>query len=125
MKSLPIGLALLGCWFAGLANAQAAEPWPDGPGSIVTKAFCGACHSLALVRSQSLTRDEWDNLLVWMSEEQNMPAVVSPLRDQLLDFLALEFGQSGQDGPTQRLIDTLGGRQGIRYRALVDPDESP
>ncbi len=105
-----------------VASAALAEridaAWPTTEGSAVAAAFCGSCHSLALVQSQSLSRREWERVLVWMSKTQNMPAVAEPLRGQLLDFLAREFGADRDNG--ESLATSVSGLQGIRYRPAVE-----
>ena len=102
-----------------LAKSVAAqsETWPQSEGGAVTAAFCGACHSLALVQSQSLQRSEWDRVLRWMSDTQNMPRIQEPLRGQILDFLVREFGPTLAEA--SGLPDRVSGLQGIRYRPAL------
>ena len=68
------------------------ENWPAGEGRELTGAWCGGCHSLNLVRQQGLTHEGWDELLVWMSEKQNMPPLKGERRSTVLDYLATNFG---------------------------------
>jgi len=69
-------------------------PWdeyPEGEGRQITYAICAPCHSFELVATQGMSRDRWDETLVWMTEKQGMGALPLELRDQILDYLALAF----------------------------------
>jgi cytochrome c len=79
------------------AGAAASVPdfgpdWPAGPGQAETGQLCNACHSLAIVKQQGLSRDSWDELLDWMVEEQGMAEQSPEQRDLILDYLATHFG---------------------------------
>lgn len=65
---------------------------PPGPGRETVYGLCSACHSLMIVKQQGLSRDAWDETLVWMVEEQGMPPLDPPERAQVLDYLAQHFG---------------------------------
>ncbi len=49
--------------------------------------LCQACHSLKIVLQQRLSREVWDETLVWMIEEQGMPAPEPAHYTRLLDYL--------------------------------------
>jgi len=66
--------------------------WPAGPGREVTGYTCNACHSLAIVKQQGLSRETWDELLDWMVEEQGMAEPPADQRALMLDYLAAHFG---------------------------------
>jgi cytochrome c len=81
----------------GAAAAAAAQPdfgpdWPAGPGQAEAGALCNACHSLAIVKQQRLSRDVWDRLLDWMVKEQGMAEQTPERRLLILDYLAAHFG---------------------------------
>jgi cytochrome c len=85
------------------ASAAPAAPavdfgpdWPAGPGQLETGTQCNACHSLALVKQQKLTRDRWDQLLSWMVSEQGMPEPDPARRELMLEYLATHFGRPGR-----------------------------
>lgn len=85
---------------SGQSANRAGEPvdpfgddWPQGVGRNETGFTCNACHSLAIVKQQGLNRGDWDELLVWMVEEQGMPELSPLTRDHVLDFLAEHFGR--------------------------------
>lgn len=65
--------------------------WPLGPGREDTGYLCGACHSLAIVKQQGLKREDWDELLDWMVEEQGMDELEAADRELILDYLAKNF----------------------------------
>jgi cytochrome c len=48
---------------------------PPGSGREEVYYSCQACHSLAIVKQQGLSRESWDETLVWMVEEQGMPEI--------------------------------------------------
>jgi len=96
MRRLPSILALgLAGWSLLAPAGRAEEGWgglPPGPGREEVFTLCNACHSLAIVKQQGLSRRVWDETLVWMVEEQGMPALDRPARDQVLDYLAEHYG---------------------------------
>ena len=53
---------------------------------------CQACHSLAIVKQQGLSRESWDESLIWMVEEQGMPELDPDERELVLDYLAELYG---------------------------------
>ena len=65
--------------------------WPLGPGREDTGYLCGACHSLAIVKQQGLTRGDWDELIDWMIEDQGMAELDTADREIILDYLAEHF----------------------------------
>jgi cytochrome c len=91
-------IAYLATLHEGGTSAAAATPpdfgadWPAGPGQIETGVLCNACHSLAIVKQQRLSRDVWDKLLDWMVEEQGMAEQTPERRLLILDYLAAHFG---------------------------------
>ena len=81
---------------ATAANAPAADfgpDWPAGPGQAETGQQCNACHSLAIVKQQKLTRERWDQLLHWMVSEQGMPEPEPERRAVILEYLVTHFGR--------------------------------
>ena len=71
------------------------EDWaglPSGPGREEGFYLCQACHSLAIVKQQGLSREDWDETLIWMVEEQGMPELDESEETLLLDYLAEHFG---------------------------------
>ena len=66
------------------------EDWaglPPGVGREDVFYLCQACHSLKTVLQQRLSREVWDETLVWMIEEQGMPAPEPADYARLLDYL--------------------------------------
>ncbi len=76
--------------------ALAAEPeepsvLPDGHGRDETFYACTACHSTALIRRSGFTRQQWDDLIDWMVEKQNMNPLEPEERKLIVDYLAAAF----------------------------------
>ena len=81
---------------AGQAVTQGdsfGDDWPRGVGREETGVVCSGCHSLAIVKQQGLSREDWDELLVWMVEEQGMPELSRGVRESILGFLAKNYGR--------------------------------
>jgi Spy/CpxP family protein refolding chaperone len=83
---------LLACTSAAAQPArETPDALPPGPGRDVTFHVCTPCHSTALIRRSGLTRPQWDALMDWMSERQNMPVLNPALRTMVVDYLAEAF----------------------------------
>lgn len=74
------------------AAADFGAGWPPGPGQVEAGRLCSACHSLAIVKQQRLSRATWDELLDWMVDEQGMAAQPPETRALILDYLVEHFG---------------------------------
>jgi cytochrome c len=61
---------------------------PPGEGREEVEIYCSACHSLKIVTQQGLSREDWDELLVWMVDEQGMDELPPDDRKLILDYLA-------------------------------------
>ena len=75
---------------------------PDGKGRAEVGIYCATCHSLGLVVQQDLTREQWDELFVWMVEEQGMEPLPKKDREIVLDYLGEHIGP---DSHKQRLCE--------------------
>lgn len=81
------------------------EDWqglPPGPGREQVFNLCQACHSLALVKQQGLSRDSWDELLTWMVEEMDMPRSDAADRKLILDYLSSNLSITRNLRPKRR-----------------------
>lgn len=67
------------------------EDLPDGKGRETTFYTCTACHGVALIKAQGLTRDLWDSTLDLMIEKHRMPPPKAADRTEILDYLAEQF----------------------------------
>lgn len=67
------------------------EDLPDGKGREITFYTCTACHGVALIKAQGLTRDLWDSTFDLMLEKHRMPPVKAAERAEILDYLAEQF----------------------------------
>jgi hypothetical protein len=67
------------------------EDLPDGPNREITFYTCTACHGVALIKAQGLTRDLWESTFDLMLEKHRMPPVKPDERAQILDYLSEQF----------------------------------
>ena len=67
------------------------EDLPDGKGRETTFYTCTACHGVALIKSQGLSRDMWDSTFDLMLEKHHMPPVKAAERSEIVDYLATQF----------------------------------
>ena len=76
------------------------EDLPDGKGRETTFYTCTACHGVALIKAQGLTRDLWDASIDLMVEKHRMPPVKDTERAEILDYLTEQFPprRRGRDG---------------------------
>ena len=61
---------------------------PPDTGRDEVEAYCGACHSLKIVVQQGLSRADWEDVLVWMVEEQEMQPLEPVEHELVIDYLA-------------------------------------
>jgi hypothetical protein len=86
-------LTLIGVIFllAGPVGAESEDEYeglPPGLGRDEVYGYCGACHSVRLVTQQGLSRESWDETLVWMIEEQGMGELDDETHKLILDYLS-------------------------------------
>jgi len=67
------------------------EDLPDGKNRDLTFYTCTACHGVALIKAQGMTRELWDSTFDLMLEKHRMPAVPAAERAEILDYLAATF----------------------------------
>ncbi len=63
----------------------------DAPGVETTYYACSACHSERIVAQQGLSRKGWEEMLVWMVEEQGMFELEDAERNEVLDYLTAHY----------------------------------
>jgi cytochrome c len=86
-------LALMGVFFllavpVGADSDDEYEGLPPGLGRDEVYGYCGTCHSVRLVTQQGLSREAWDETLVWMIEEQGMGELDDETHKLILDYLS-------------------------------------
>ena len=69
------------------------------PGASETFYACTPCHSERIVVQQGLTRAQWDELMVWMVEEQEMEPIEDSALAVILDYLAQHYGPDRPNFP--------------------------
>jgi hypothetical protein len=67
------------------------EDLPEGKGRETTFYTCTACHGVALIKAQGLTRDLWDASIDLMLDKHRMPPVKPAERAEILDYLSEQF----------------------------------
>lgn len=67
------------------------DDFPEGKGRDVAFYTCTACHGVALIKAQGLTRDLWDSTFDLMLEKHRMAPVKPEERAEILDYLAEQF----------------------------------
>lgn len=107
MRSAPLrilGTFVLGVGLATSAVAEQNDEYEfgvlfDAPGVETTYYSCVGCHSERIVAQQGLSRDQWDEMLEWMVEEQGMPEIDEPDRSEILDYLAAHYNEDRPNFP--------------------------
>ena len=69
------------------------------PGASETFYACTPCHSERIVVQQGLTREQWDELMVWMVEEQEMEPIEESVLTVIIDYLAEHYGPDRPNFP--------------------------
>jgi mono/diheme cytochrome c family protein len=67
------------------------EDLPEGKGREVTFYTCAACHGVALIKAQGMSRELWESSFELMITRHRMPAVKPEERAEILDYLAAQF----------------------------------
>lgn len=67
------------------------EDLPEGKNRELTFYSCTACHGVALIKAQGLTRDLWDSTIDLMLEKHRMPPIKAEERTEIVDYLAENF----------------------------------
>jgi hypothetical protein len=70
---------------------ETPEMLPPGAARDVTFHVCTPCHSTAVIRRSGFTAAQWDDLMDWMSERQNMAVLNPQLRSMIVGYLAENF----------------------------------
>ena len=73
----------------------------EAPGVEETFYGCTACHSEMIIVQQGKTRQHWDDLLVWMVDEQGMTPFDDAERDVILDYLAANYNEDRPNFPAR------------------------
>ncbi len=64
---------------------------PAGLGQEETFYTCTACHGLALIKSQGMSRERWDDTVSLMVHAHNMPEPPPQERELIVSYLAEHF----------------------------------
>ena len=87
-------------------TTRAGQSQLSGPGILVagdgaaeTYAYCIACHSERLVAQQGLTREGWEEVIVFMMEEHGMVPIESRSLERVLRYLSTHYGPDRPNYP--------------------------
>ena len=91
----------------GIAGATARPARQPDFGVLVTEkgaeethAYCTVCHSERIVAQQGLTREDWEELLEEMVEENGMNPIEEPDLGRVLSYLAAHYGPDRPNFPS-------------------------
>lgn len=102
---LTIAVSLAGIVFAAAQpktftpREESPEEFPAGPGRDDTFYTCTACHNFKLVAQQGMSRRQWEETLVLMTEKHGMPALDPKDRETVLGYLETAFTPSTRAAP--------------------------
>lgn len=72
--------------------AETEEVLPAGEARADVFGTCTACHSTAIIRRSQFRRDQWDELMTWMTDRHGMNPLEGTQRELIVDYLARHFG---------------------------------
>lgn len=81
------------------AEEETPEVLAPGEGRDETFYYCIACHNTALIRRSGFTRQQWDELMDWMTERHGMNPLEGELRETIVNYLAQAYPPRRQRGP--------------------------
>jgi mono/diheme cytochrome c family protein len=84
---------------ATAADEETPEILAPGEGREETFYYCIACHNTALIRRSGFTRQQWDELMDWMSEKHGMNPLEGELRETIVNYLAEAYPPRRQRPP--------------------------
>ncbi len=76
---------------ANVKHEDTVADLPPGKGQDETFYACAACHGVALIKAQGLSRDMWDQSFQLMIDRHNMGKPDQAERDLILDYLFANF----------------------------------
>jgi hypothetical protein len=105
VKGLIAGLAaalLAGPLLLSAPVSSAEEETPEvlapGEGREETFYYCIACHGTAVIRRSGFTRQQWDELMDWMTDRHGMNPLEGELRETIVNYLAEAYPPRRQRG---------------------------
>lgn len=72
-------------------HSDTVEDLPDGKGRDTTFYACAACHGVAIIKAQGMSRELWEASFDLMIERHRMPPTKPEERAEILDYLAEQF----------------------------------
>jgi hypothetical protein len=68
----------------------------------LVRANCTGCHSAALITQNRMTREQWDNTIIWMQKTQNLWDL-GPNKAAILDYLEKNYAPT-ESGRRKNLV---------------------
>lgn len=84
---------------APASHDETPEVLAEGEGRDETFYLCTACHNTALIRRSGFTRQQWDDLMTWMTERHGMNPLEGELRETIVNYLAQAYPPRRQRPP--------------------------
>ena len=81
------------------AAPENGDALPSGEDRQLVLDNCTACHSTAIIRQQSLSRQRWDETITWMQEKQGLWDLEPTVREKILDYLSKAMEPESIHGP--------------------------
>lgn len=94
-----VAIPLLAATPATEAEEETPEVLAPGEGREETFYYCIACHGTAVIRRSGFTRQQWDELMDWMTEKHGMNPLEGDLRETIVNYLATAYPPRRQRGP--------------------------
>lgn len=102
--ALVLAAGLLGpaapAWTQEAAEEDEFGGLPADEGRETVFYTCTACHSTAIIMQQGMSRSRWDHTLEWMVAKQGMPELAPEVREEILTYLAANFGEDRGGQPS-------------------------
>jgi len=73
-------------------SQEADTKLPDGEGKMVTARVCGKCHTVEKFATERKTKDEWDEIINKMSDEEGLE-ITEPEYDTVIAYLSKYLGK--------------------------------
>ena len=84
-------LAAMAGLYPAMADDEGPEDLPEGKGREETFYACTACHGLAIIRQQGMSRERWEATIEDMRVRHNMPELEAADRALVAEYLGDKF----------------------------------
>lgn len=84
-------------FFFSPVGALTENGFPEGPGADFVDSVCTHCHSARLVLQNRMSRNDWEETIRWMQEEQGLWEFEPDQEKLILDYLGTHFAPEKLD----------------------------